>query len=189
MKIKERKDLVIKHTTTTTTHIKPVIFVVISLLAVALIYSSSASYVFATSPDPCFGKHSAGCPNMRCDNDPQNLAAYCCWTDIHEDRTVCQTCGVNTDTGEFENCSFVSSKGKPDSSVIAPPPSGVAPPPSTNTCPENTVLDANGNCAPVTQGPKESPSRDQGTTQPPSTDDNKPSKPKLPKGDILKLQP
>jgi hypothetical protein len=73
--------------------------------------------------------------------------------------------------------------------IVAPPPSGVAPPPSTQTCPENTALDANGNCAPVTQGPKETPSTDQGTTQPPTTDDNKPSKPKLPKGDILKLQP
>jgi hypothetical protein len=61
--------------------------------------------------------------------------------------------------------------------------------PSTTTCPDNTALDAKGNCAPVTQTPKESPSKDQGTTQPPPTDDNKPSKPKLPKGDILKLQP
>jgi hypothetical protein len=48
-KEKERKDLIIKHTTTTT-HSKPVIFVVISLLAVALIYSASASYVFAAKP-------------------------------------------------------------------------------------------------------------------------------------------
>lgn len=70
--------------------------------------------------------------------------------------------------------------------IVAPPPSGVAPPPSTKTCPQNTAVDANGNCAPVTQGPKETPSTDQGTTQ---TDDNKPSKHKLPKGDILVPQP
>ena len=55
--------------------------------------------------------------------------------------------------------------------------------PSTTTCPENTALDTNGNCAPLTQG-----QTDQGTTtQPPSSDDNnnKPTKPKLPKGNIL----
>ena len=34
-----------------------------------------------------------------------------------------------------------------------PNPTGVAPPPSTEICPENTVIDANGNCAPLTQGP------------------------------------
>jgi hypothetical protein len=61
----------------------------------------------------------------------------------------------------------------------APPPSGVAPPPSTQTCPENTALDANGNCAPVTQTPKE----------PKSSDDNNPSKPKLPKGGGVLEQP
>jgi hypothetical protein len=55
----------------------------------------------------------------------------------------------------------------------------VAPPPSTETCPDNTALDANGNCAPVTQTPKE----------PKSSDDNKPSKPKLPKGSGVLEQP
>lgn len=68
---------------------------------------------------------------------------------------------VNTDTGEFENCGL-ESKG---SSTIAPLPSGVAPPPSTQTCPANTALDANGNCAPLTQG-----LTDQGTTLPPTND-------------------
>jgi hypothetical protein len=184
---KERKDLIIKHTTTTTTHIKPVIFVVISLLAVALIYSSSASYVFASAPAYCF-EHD--CPNRSCDNGLGK--ATCCWQDPGAigpggPELKCQTCDVNTNTGEFENCTSAL-KGRPDSSVIAPPPSGVAPPPSTETCPDNTALDAKGNCAPVTQNPKESPSKDQGTTQPPTTDDYKPSKPKLPKGDILKLQ-
>jgi hypothetical protein len=38
-----------------------------------------------------------------------------------------------------------------------PEPMGVAPPPSTQTCPENTAVDAKGNCAPLTQGPKEPP--------------------------------
>jgi hypothetical protein len=206
---KERKDLIIKHTTTTTTRIKPVIFVVISLLAIALIYSSSASYVFAEPPDPCWGDDCAG---TKCEPFGSN-GTDCCW-DGPNGQWICQTC-YNTDDGTIAGCDPPRTKGRPDSSTIAPPPSGVAPPPSTNTCPDNTALDANGNCAPVTQGPKESPSicpdntaldangncapvtqgpkespsKDQGTTQPPSTDDNKPSKHKLPKSDILKLQP
>ena len=40
-----------------------------------------------------------------------------------------------------------------------------APPPSTKTCPENTAIDANGNCTPLTQGPT-----DQGTILPPIND-------------------
>ncbi len=36
-----------------------------------------------------------------------------------------------------------------------PEPLGVAPPPpSTSTCPKNTAVDANGKCAPLTQGPQ-----------------------------------
>jgi hypothetical protein len=182
---KERKDLIIKHTTTTTTttHIKPVIFVVISLLAVALIYSSSASYVFAEPPDPCFGDDCAG---TKCEPFGSS-ATDCCW-DGPNGQWICQTC-YYTDDGATAGCDPPRTKGRPDSSTIAPPPSGVAPPPSTQTCPDNTALDAKGNCAPVIKTPKESSSNDQGTTQPPPTDDNKPSKPKLPKGDILKLQP
>ena len=136
---KERKDLIIKHTTTT--HSKPVIFVVISLLAVALIYSSSASYVFAAKPAYCF-EHS--CPIRSCTNNPANGTASCCWEEpgVIPPENRCQTCHVNTDTGEFENCSEPASKHKPDTRTIAPPPSGVAPPPSTQTCPDNTALDA-----------------------------------------------
>jgi hypothetical protein len=71
---------------------------------------------------------------------------------------MCQTCDVNTDTGEFENCSdpiIVSTdKGRAGPGVIAPPPSGVAPPPPTESCPENTARDVNGNCTPLTQTPE-----------------------------------
>ena len=54
-------------------------------------------------------------------------------------------------------------------SVFAPPPS------STTACPDGSAPDANGNCPPVTQGPKGPPSTNQGTTLSPSTDVNKPS--------------
>lgn len=110
--------------------------------------------VFAAPPDPCFGKHSAGCANMNCSNDPERLQAVCCWNDIRDGEYVCQACQVNTDTGEFENCTDVLSKAKFDTSTIAPPPSGFAPPPSTETCPENTARDLKGNCTPMTQTPK-----------------------------------
>ena len=152
-------------------------FASLLFLVAGLIYSPVyICPVFAAPPHPCF--NDAKDYNCICENNPAKLRATCCWFDPITGVTSCQTWEVNTDTGEFENC---ESKGRPGSSTIAPPPSGVAPPPSTTTCPENTALDANGNCAPVTQGPI-----DQGTTQPPSSDDNnKPSKPKLPKGDII----
>lgn len=139
---------------------KSLVFVIISLIFLisgALCSQLLVQPVFALLPDPCFGKHSAGCPGMRCTNDPANLSAYCCWTDIHDGQQVCQGCNVNTDTGEFENCTdvFPTSKGTLGTGVIAPPPSGIAPPPQTGTCPENTVLDAQGNCSPLTQGPQE----------------------------------
>jgi hypothetical protein len=169
---------------------KYVVFVIASLVFLVTAGWAQSPFavlpILAEPPDPCFGKHVnvPGCSNMDCSNDPQNLQAICCW-DSGSGR-VCQACQVNTDTGEFENCSEVLSKGRPDTNTIAPPPSGVAPPPSaTTTCPENTALDANGNCAPVTQAP---PSTDQGTTTtqlPPPSDNNKPLKHKLPKGDIL----
>lgn len=56
-----------------------------------------------------------------------------------------QWCTICDDTKPPSNCG-----------TRFPEPLGVAPPPpSTKTCPENTALDANGNCAPLTQGPKE----------------------------------
>jgi hypothetical protein len=75
------------------------------------------------------------------------------WTDS-DGLLTCQTCEVNIDTGEFENCTDPYAKGLPGSDIIAPPPSGVAPPPSTESCPENTARDVNGNCTPLTQTPE-----------------------------------
>jgi hypothetical protein len=125
------------------------------LFLVAGLGNSSISLqpVFANSPDLCFRKHSAGCPGMACSNSPAFLSVHCCWTDIYNDKVVCQTCDVNTDTGEFENCSAVENKGKPDSSTVIPPPSGKAPPPSTEKCHDNSAVDKNGNCSPTTQLP------------------------------------
>jgi hypothetical protein len=135
-------------------------------LVVGLAYGSVSLHpVFAEPPDPCFGDE---CGLSSCDSISPD-ADQCCWTGPNG-YIICQTCWVFE--GKYFYCDPPRTKGKPDSSTIAPPPSGVAPPPSTQTCPENTALDANGNCAPVTQSPKE----------PKSSDDNKPSKPKLPKG-------
>jgi hypothetical protein len=154
---------------------KTAICVVISLLIVTLIYSSlSTKFVQLSSakgPSLCFESPQYGfCKDRKCINvgigegePPSQNKASCCWTDTNSGEKMCEVCEVNTDTGEFENC-HIYSKGKPDTSTIAPPPSGVAPPPSTQTCPENTALDANGNCAPVTQGPKDQ----QGTKEPPT---------------------
>jgi hypothetical protein len=124
------------------------------LLVGGLAYSSvSLQPVFAQPPDICFGSHSAACPNMACSNNPAALSANCCWTDYPADKIVCQTCEVNTDTGEFENCSAVESKGGSGSGVVTSPPSGKAPPPSTEKCPNNSAVDQNGNCTPTTQLP------------------------------------
>jgi hypothetical protein len=143
-------------------------------LVVGLTYSPiSLQPLFAMSPDPCFGKHSAGCPNMSCKNYPETLTATCCWTDIHDGELACQTCWVNTDTGEFENCSSTSIGGS-DSSVVAPPPSGKAPPPSTEKCPDNSAMDSKGNCTPMTQLLEDS-----------SNDNNDDKKPQFPRGNIL----
>jgi len=137
--------------------INSVVLVFALLLVVGLGYSEiSLQSVSALPPDPCFGKHSAGCPSMSCSNSPATLTAHCCWLDIQDDTVVCQTCDVNTDTGEFENCTNVSpvSKGTLDGSIVAPSPSGKAPP-STEKCPDNVAVDKNGNCSPITQTPNE----------------------------------
>jgi hypothetical protein len=127
---KERKDLIIKQTTTTTVLRKPVILVVISFFALAVffgLYANSASVVFAAFQ-----------PHYIC--IPSGGPLIECCDEIHG--TVwCTTCD---NTSPPTNCGPRY-------------PGSIAPPPSTKTCPENTAVDANGNCAPVTQGPKGSP--------------------------------
>ncbi|HEX5904892.1 MAG TPA: hypothetical protein VFY50_02470 [Candidatus Nitrosocosmicus sp.] len=108
----------------------------------------SIHLILAAPPHPCFG--GAQDYTCICENNPSKLTATCCWNDSITGAFDCQTCEVNTDTGDFEAC---TSKGKSDSSVVAPPPSGKAPPASTEKCPDNSAVDQNGNCTPITQLP------------------------------------
>ena len=93
---------------------------IITGLMAGLIYGPiSINLILAAPPHPCFG--GAQDYVCICENNPAKLTAKCCWHDSITGSYACQTCEVNTDTGDFENC---TSKGKPDSSVVAPPPSG-----------------------------------------------------------------
>jgi hypothetical protein len=110
---------------------KKSLFLVITSLTFLIsgaIYSQlSVLPVFAASPAYCFENQ---CPGRFCSNNTAAGTASCCWEIPLTPHIIkCQTCHVNTDTGEFENCTDVSSKGKPSAGIIAPPPSGVAPPP------------------------------------------------------------
>jgi hypothetical protein len=136
----------------------------VSLIAMGLSFSTVAigNVYAAAPPHPCFG--GAQDYTCICDNNPAKLTATCCWYDPITGGNNCQTCEVNTDTGDFENC---TSKVKPDSSVVAPSPSGIAPPTSTEQCPENVVADKNGNCSPSAQLPEEDNDS--------SSDDSKPT--------------
>lgn len=155
---------------------------IILFLSVALIFG-----LFVRSID-VFAKPTLTRGPIECDANPETNLIKCCQDETDSKGLTIRWCTVCTNTAPPSDCNerFPESKGSPDSTVIAPPPSDVAPPPSTTTtCPENTALDANGNCEPMTQT---SPSTDQGTTTiqpPPTSDDNKPLKHKLPKGNIL----
>lgn len=93
---------------------KPLIFVVVSILFVALFYSSFAtSNVFAAKKSPKFGS-----PGARCFDTPADLTVTCCWEEViftgaegsHGFEVVsrCQSCNINTDTGDITNdCSEV----------------------------------------------------------------------------------
>jgi hypothetical protein len=126
----------------------PVIFVVLSLLLLLLALLTYSQIflpgVFAVPPDGCFGD----CGDHRCNNDPQHLQATCCWQLTLGD-FACQTCNVNTDTGEYENCTVASRHHIPVNSgkilgggTLASPNAA----PSPKTCPDGSTPDANGNC-------------------------------------------
>ncbi|HJT49967.1 MAG TPA: hypothetical protein VJ729_17430 [Nitrososphaeraceae archaeon] len=124
----------------------PVICVVLSLLLL-LIGSLTYSQIFlprviAEPPDPCFGD---SCSRSICHNHPQTLSATCCWG---VNAGNCQDCNVNTQTGEFENCTPVYRPHIPVNSgkilgggTLASP--NAAP---QMTCPDGSAPDANGNC-------------------------------------------
>ncbi|HET6590269.1 MAG TPA: hypothetical protein VFG45_08905 [Candidatus Nitrosocosmicus sp.] len=130
---------------------KMILLGVIMGLTGGLMYGpTSINLIFAAQPDPCFV---GDCTAKMCDNSPGKLKASCCWSKpgVIPHETVCQTCEVNTNTGEFENCTDITSKGSLDSGVKVAPPSGKAPPTSTETCPDNVAVDKNGNCGPSAQ--------------------------------------
>ena len=85
---------------------KPLIFMIISVLVVALIFSPTAiSHVFAVPPNSKFGTAEADCTN-----NVKELTATCCWSRVTFDKVLyeCQTCNINTNTGNFEECTPVT---------------------------------------------------------------------------------
>lgn len=124
----------------------PVIFVVLSLLLLLLAQLTYSPIllprVFAEPPDPCFGD---SCARTQCHNHLDKGTAGCCWG---VGAGNCQECAVNTQTGEFENCTPVYRHapvipGKNlGGGTLASPNSA----PTPNTCPDGSAPDANGNC-------------------------------------------
>ena len=130
--------------------------VMIGLEALLIYGPISVKPIFAAPPDPCV-EHPFpwGCQDRECETSPESNTISCCWRDnANGGRNVCQVCDID-DNGDIGGCSdvFPISKGIPDSSIVAPPPSGKAPPPSTEKCPDNSVVDQNGNCTPTTKLP------------------------------------
>lgn len=77
---------------------KSLIIVVISVLVVALIYSTPYTFIVFAAPK------GSGFDNGVCTNSPETLSATCCWLDVDKGETVCQTCSINLETGDFEDC-------------------------------------------------------------------------------------
>ena len=155
--------MIIKLKTTATALYKPLIFVVIAVLVVALIYSSSSTFLV-------FGKKRV----IEIDCYPQDGKTRCCGSEVDDSLhhiydpgytgvTYCTTCD---NTSPPSNCT-------PREKIERQQPTTTTT--TTNMCPDGSAPDANGNCPPVTQGPKGPPSTDQGKTLSPSTDVNKPS--------------
>src|SRR6476646_5657064 len=82
------------------------IITAIILMAVALISSSIASEVDAKprsvgSPDDiCIRAEGDNC---YCSNDTADLSAYCC-VDNGSKGVTCETCDIDTETGDYVNC-------------------------------------------------------------------------------------
>lgn len=125
----------------------PVIFVVLSLLLLLLLAQLTYSpifllRVFAEPPDPCFGD---SCARTQCHNHLDKGTAGCCWG---VGAGNCQECAVNTQTGEFENCTpvyrhapVIPGKNLGGGTLASPNAT-----PTPNTCPDGSAPDANGNC-------------------------------------------
>lgn len=156
-----------------------VLFSALLLMSLILVlFPISANPVLAAPPHPCFGNTDPECLAI-CTSDPEKLQASCCWQTA-DLKYACQTCEVNGQTGDYENC-YYPKIGISDDNIVNPqPPSGVAPPPSSEICSENTVIDEEGNCTPITQSPEE--------LAPPSSspeEQNQSPKSQLPRGSII----
>ena len=136
---------------------KRVIFVVISLLAVALIYSSSFIVrVFAEAPSQSW-KDSTDCTSRQDRDNPNITIKRCCW--YQYPRIVCQTC---LSSAGMTTCSPVEKRPTtPQDITNFPQGGGVLEQPQKHPKHGGTVLPKGGG---VLQ------QQDQGTTQ---TDDNK----------------
>lgn len=158
---------------------KPVILVVVSLLVVMLIYSSSYSVLAVKNPSPgdvC----DVFIGTCECTNDVETLSATCCVLQQTDSKGgfvhICETCSINTDTGDYYNCS-VYRKSPTTGQANVPKGGGVIEqPPPTPKKHGGTVLPKGG-------GTIEQP--DQGTTQ--TDDNNKPSVKRSQDGGSLEL--
>jgi hypothetical protein len=139
---------------------KPLIFVVIAALAVALIYSSSSTFLV-------FGKKEV--IDISC--SPQDGTTRCCGDEVDYDKfiygytgvTYCTTCD---NTSPPSNCGprekierhlpTIKTPPEPGSAgIIEQPPTNVAP---LKTCPDGSALDTNGKCLPNTNQNTQLPS-------------------------------
>jgi hypothetical protein len=76
-----------------------------------------------------------------CKNDVENLKAKCC--EIRSTLTVCMTCDINTDTGDYENC-VVSRKSPTTGTASVPQGGGVLEQPPKHPKHGDTVLPKGG---------------------------------------------
>jgi hypothetical protein len=136
-----------------------VIAIIVVAIVFVFVYSSTiiTHPVFANAAQhPCFnGSTDYDC---MCSNHPESLSVVCCWTYkiAGKDEIHCQSCEINTGTGEFENCSdYVRTVAPPSSGkVVNIPPIDTSVAPSTKVCPDNSSAAPNtdGKCPHVTQG-------------------------------------
>jgi hypothetical protein len=158
MKVKERKDLIIKQTSTTTNLSKPLVLVVISFLIVALIYSSfSRSYVaFAETKGPII-----------CRVGYSGFIVYCCQTTTSDDGIEIRWCTMCDNTNPPSNCS----PRQPDRNAPPPVLQPKLRPPVVTTEPPS-VAPPNGSSQTVPGTIEQPPSTvkdNSNTTSPPST--------------------
>ena len=88
---------------------RAVILVVVSLLVLMLTYSSSNRVLTVKNPSPRDVCNSFSTGTCECTNDVETLSATCCVLQGTETPGgfvhLCETCSINTDTGDYYNCS------------------------------------------------------------------------------------